>query len=263
MTNKRFDAVRGLSQAFDRALTDMSKNATTRILERDYNTQSNIIRKIRELGFTNLINLTGKNEDASIALAFYAGNGLVVKVIPKDKLPHQEMIYHLPSITTHTVKSDNTGTLVIKTYPWLNGKKLSQEDVEKFRTKLNEIGLNFTNGDDAVRNIKRLPDQAGTLIGIDSNMFTGNTVDQDAIDQWHNYIHSMYPIYIQAGDSNEIPEKYLTENHDYMSLHDNEFITRYASFEHYSDGIHDPPKTEPQKQSFFSGLRECFLPSYG
>jgi len=71
---------------------------------------------LHKMGQKRLVALTHRPSEAQIALAYYAGNGVVVKVIPKDFLGQPESIYHAPAISSETIEA-NERAFVVRTYP--------------------------------------------------------------------------------------------------------------------------------------------------
>lgn len=202
--------------AFNYACRAMGPNETVTRLDPNIKDQFTIFAAIKNLGQKQLVPLTHRYIDSKIALAFYAGNGYVVKVIPRDHLGEGDVVLHLPAISSLEVSTENSRTFVIKTYPWLDGDRISRSDVETMRGNIGEFGLRFTDGDDTPRNLARLPDKNRTLVGIDSNMFehlSGKDIPQHVIDAWHNYIRNMFPVY----DEGRIPEQSGSTRFDFFS----------------------------------------------
>lgn len=204
-----------LIEAFEKADLEMGRNETARRLRDDWRgmATASLCKQLTNMGIKKLVNLTHAYQDARIALAFYAGNGIVVKIIPQDHLSDIEVIYHLPAIATKIIDTE-ARSFVIKTYPWLNNS-ITSEEIEKMRKSLFEVGLAFNDQDDHPGNIRRLPDKAGTIIGIDSKMYQGQSVSKNLQSAWHAYIHELFPVY----DAPNIPQQTGQTNFEFISIH--------------------------------------------
>lgn len=209
--------------AFALALAEIPKNVTSYRLERNADALNEVVKAIHALGQKKLINLAHSYDESRIALAFYAGDGLVVKVIPQNYLGPSDVIMHLPAIseTTATGESnDNQDTFLIKTYPWVPPGEVTAKDIQEMRQRLSKIGLFFNAGDDRARNIHRLPNAEQTLIGIDSAMYEwekgAKDVDDTLRNAWHKFIHKLYPIY----DHGSIKPQSAATNFNFVSIHD-------------------------------------------
>lgn len=241
--------------AFDLARREIPENVTCRRLDRDPEMQGAIARALKDMGITNLVNLAHSYEESRIALAFYAGDGLVVKVIPDDYLGAPEVIMHLPAITQQKVElEDSDKPFWIKTYPWVPPGQVTHGEIEKMRETLSKLGLSFEEGDDKARNIHRLPNADGTLIGIDSSMFQYNkangAIPQSLKDQWHQFIHKLYPTY---NDEHKLRQTETT-NFDFVSLHDRAAVNEvFHPFPDEEEALTEPAqeKTRPTLWSWF------------
>lgn len=206
--------------SFSLADMELSYNATVHQLRGNFNAQRAIASHLNDMGLTRFVNLTHKTDDSRIALAMYAGDGIVVKVIPTNYMGAPNAIYHLPSITKNLVTSGDE-SFYVKTYPWVAGGYVSENDIAKFKKEqLEPVGMSITDGDDTTRNIHRMPDKKGTMVGIDSAMFrvTPGAISSELEKQWHRYVHTLFPIYDEASVRPQTRET----DFSYLSLHDRE-----------------------------------------
>ena len=246
---------KSFSDCFAQAEMELGMNVAVVHLSKSPKTKVEVMRTLASLGQHEFINLTRSYNEATISLAMYAGNGIVVKVIPETFLPRTEAIYHLPAILTRRVEAqgDDAYNFSIKAYPWLNGRKVDQNVIENLRSKLNETSLSYTNGDDHVGNIRVLPDQKGTIIGIDSNMYQGNDVEESLVTKWHEYIHRLYPVYDTALEVGNIPAQTEKTDFNAMTIHDTN--SGLVSFDHFLNPEAEPAKEEkPTPTSFWDSL---------
>lgn len=197
-------------------------NGTVRVLENDFEAQLKIAQKLKDLGQSNFIILARKCLDAMETLPLYAGDGVVFKVFPeKRKSQVREHIFTLPAITEDIVESDKD-SYVIQSFPYVPKGGVKQEDIELLRQELENVGLEFTSNDGNERNIHRLPDSDGTLVGIDPDMvayvFGNKSHEERAIldRQWKQYIRDLYPIY----NVGAVPRQTENTNFDFISVHD-------------------------------------------
>lgn len=177
----------------------MPLNHSVMLLERDENSAIAIKEALDEIGQRKFISLARSSQQSRMALAMYSGDGLVTKVIPANFLSHTtDIIYHLPSISTHFVEGKNNN-FIIKTYPWVSPGGVTDFDVETMRSIVRNVGLEFTGGDDKPKNVHRMPDFNQTLVGIDSDMFKpgvdGVRINDEMRQAWHSYVWDLFPIY--------------------------------------------------------------------
>ncbi len=212
------------AQAFDEARKILGHNQTARRLEGHpdddnpwiyHDPQQKVIKALAEMGQTRFINLARSYQDSRVALALYAGNGIVAKIIPADHLPTSRAIYYLPAIKRIDVQTERQ-KFKIKFYPWVSGRDVDEKSVERLGAKIADLGLSFTEGDGHPRNVHCLPDGRRTLVGIDSYMYRGTVEDLTLIDAWHAYIHELFPIY----KTGEIPPQTKDTDFSFFSIHD-------------------------------------------
>jgi hypothetical protein len=238
--------------AFSQAFMENPMNETSRRLCSNHDDMMRVAKTLRDLGQFRLINLSRSYEESRIVLAFYAGDGIVIKVIPEDFLGDSNVIYHLPAITARRVGIEKNRDFIIKAYPWLKSDNITAQDINVLKSKLAEIGLTIIEGDDSPRNIRRMPDKQGTLVGIDSAMYY-NPQDNGAItaeltDNWHAYVHKLFPVYQQR----QIKPQNEQTNFDFVSIHD-----RGAENTRFKPPKGPSVKTSPPKKpsaSFFQSI---------
>ncbi len=207
-------------------MASIPQNVSCRRLDGDHDALTKTVRYIaRDLGQKKLIPLSKTFIQSTTAMAFYAGDGLVVKVIPRDFLGQPDVFMHLPALTQKTIKTrDNE--FVVKTYPYIPPGKVTQADIEHMRQTLQKYGLNFDEGDDQAKNVHRLPNKDRTMIGIDSSMFRDDSrnnrqnVPDKLVNNWHNFIHALYPIYADVEKTGEIPKQTEDTDFRFISIHD-------------------------------------------
>lgn len=222
-------------QTFDRVRQSMTLNESVYRLERDEQALVKIFQALKDMGQTRFVPLAKKSADAMVSVPLYAGDGLVIKVIPKDYSDHStSQLFKLPPITVQEVEGKNS-EFFIKTYPWISPRGVTQESIEKLRQVLGGLGLIFNDKDDQPRNIHRLPDRNGTLISIDEDIYHGRLTKPELSEAWQAYVHSIFPVYASAAI------KPQSENTDYsfVSIHDRQ--AERASFDGWQTVEVDTP----------------------
>ena len=187
------------------------------------------------MGYHKLENLTEKYAQAAIAISFYAGKGIVVKVIPERIYDSSKPVLSIPPITSQTIHGEKHNHLV-NTYPWIEPAPHTKDIVPRLREKLNCAGLEFHNKDDHPRNISIIPDQNYTLVGIDSDMYEQtNTISPErrAFLQaaWNKYLRAMYPIY----KTKELPQQNKETTFEKISL-----CQKNAAISGFNPALEDP-----------------------
>lgn len=250
--------VRSVAMAFDHAKAGLGANQVNLELRRNMNAEREIITTLKDMGQDRLVNLTSCFDDARISFAFYAGDGIVAKVIPKDFDTDDQFIHHLPAITSHTVRGE-LDDFSIKLYPWVPGSYTTQKDVETLRTTMNAVGENFSNGDDTPRNVHKMPDKNGTLVGIDSNMYisayNGKNTPPELLEHWNRYLALMFPVYKES----RVPEQTQDTDFQFRSIHDREAgIVGFDAMRYLEDGkdpiIMAAENPHVQKKSFWGSI---------
>ena len=215
--------VRSVHAAFDRARLTLGLNSTAYALNHGegWRAQGLIISRLQEMGQTRLINLSHKYTDSAIAMPFYAGDGIVTKVMRQSDYDKTNPIYNLPAITSEKVNTP-VDTFVINTYPWIPGGYVTPDEIEEIRTKMQAVGLDFAENDDDPRNFHKMPDANHTLIGIDASMYTtarnGKRQPEELGEAWRQYIEAIFPIY----KTGEVPRQTAETSFQFRSIHDRE-----------------------------------------
>ena len=244
--------IRPLWAALDHACEGLTLNDVVKKMEYDHKAQPAIIDALKDMGIRRLVDLTNKSSEAMMALSFYAGDGIVAKIIPADSFDKSAPIYNMPPIEETKVTTDSR-EYIVATYPWIPRGGVVQHDVEDLRETLRNQGMSFQQNDDSPKNVHRIPDQNGTLVGIDSNMYegahNGKTIAPELKQAWRDYIEELYPIY----KSGIIPAQTQDTNFEFVSIHNEK-----AAFAGFDANLEDPmikaPEPKPVKKSFWDFL---------
>ncbi len=248
----KYNNIRPIWAALDHACEGLTLNDVVKKMQYDHKAQPAILEALRDIGIRRLINLTQKSDQAMIALSFYAGDGIVAKIIPQDHFDKSDPIYSMPPITSQKVTTDDR-EYIVATYPWIAPGSVVRSDIEELREILQNQGMDFSENDDSPKNVHRMPDKNGTLVGIDSNMYedarNGQTIDPELKQAWHDYIEELYPIY----KSGIIPAQTQDTNFEFVSIHNEDTV--FAGFDaSLEDPIIKTPEPEPAKKSFWDFL---------
>lgn len=207
---------RSFLETYNNICPSMGLNESVRRLERDEEAVFAIQRLLKEAGQTRFVPLVKRSPDAMISLPLYAGNGVVIKIIPQSYSDNSRCsLFKLPPITVDSV-SGKDHDFLIKTYPWLSPRGITRESIEHMREVLGSLGLKFNDKDDQPRNIHRLPDKNGTLISVDEDIYHGNLINPLLSDVWLDYVHSIFPIY----EEGVIPPQSDKTDFSFVSIHD-------------------------------------------
>lgn len=245
-------SIRPLWAALDHACSGLTLNDVVKKMVHDHESQPAIIDALKDMGIRRLVNLTNKSSEAMMALSFYAGDGIVAKIIPADSFDKSDPIYSMPPIEATKVTTDNR-EYIVATYPWIPSGNVAQQDVEDLREILRNQGMDFQLNDDSPKNVHRIPDQNGTLAGIDSNMYedarNGNATSPELKQAWREYVEELYPIY----KSGIIPSQTENTSFEFASIHNEK--AKFAGFDaNVEDPILKVPEPKPAKKSFWSFL---------
>lgn len=258
MSNSSKNEVKTIPFALDYARAALGQNTVAQRMSQDWKASGLIATKLRDMGQTHAINLTHKYSDAAISLALYSGDGIVTKIIPGDFFDRDNPIHTLPPVTLDSVESDDR-EYIIATYPFVKGGSVNQADIEQLRSTMNNVGLRFTTGDDRPANVHRMPDQMGTLAGIDADMFIGcKTPDhQEARAQWQTYLEGMYPsLYVDRN----LPIHSENTDFRFISIHDPD--TKIFGFDANREDMIVMREEEPERNngSFWGNFLSPFFP---
>lgn len=248
MTNQR--PIRSIHGAFDHACASlgnvyagMGENEVTLRLNRDLKARDALVRAMSDMGLNKLINLTTCYDDARISLVFYAGDGVVAKVIPQNYFDDSNPIHSLPPVTMQKIDAGEfTGQgFIIATYPYLTDAYIPESRFKQHEAYMNEFGLTADKNETDIRNFRLLTDAAGTITTIDAQVYmsahNGNTLPQKTRDAWREYLSLMYPMY----KSGVIPAQSDKTDFSFRSFHD-----RTVNLQGFDARRPDPIITAPQ-----------------
>lgn len=174
-----------------------SHNVTAYSLSKNVPSQSAIIRALAELRQTGFINLVQVRDHARIAMALYAGNGIVTKITPQNYMPRRKFPFVLfPFQSRQVIIDDILPSFVIENFPYLDVATVSDSDVDAMRSMLDSCGLRFSDEDDRVRNIGRLPDKSLAILDGDAVEPIRGRSQERASEQlrlWQEKVRSLYP----------------------------------------------------------------------
>lgn len=201
--------------AFNHVSQAMTLNASVKSLQGDDETVLEIHRLLRDMGQTKFVQMTRKSADAMVSVPLYAGNGIVVKIIPQNYSDRSTCsLFKLPPISVDTVEGKHCDFL-IKTYPWLSPRGVTQASIDEMRMALYRVGLTFNENEDKPRNIHRLPDKRGTLISVDEDIYHGALTIPLLSEAWVDYVRSIFPIY----EEGIIPPQTKDTDFSFVSIH--------------------------------------------
>lgn len=254
--------IRSTQAAFDHACIVLGsvehgwgENEVTRRLNRDFKLRDAVVGAFYDMGQTRLINLTHSYDEARISLAFHAGNGKVIKVIPQDFFDDSNPVHSLPPISCQKIDSGwsmNNGVLVAS-FPYKPDSYLSQQEIEGHEIYMNEGGLTTPKDDRDARNFREMGDKLRTKITIDSHIYqsahNGKNLPQKYRDAWREYLAAFHPEYKDGAIKSQ------TEQTDFSfrSYHDRNTSIAGFDFRRTDPIILDTPKPKPKK-NFFSFL---------
>jgi len=213
------NTIRPTVHALEYACASLGQNVVSSRLERSIEDIRAIAKKIKDMGQSRHINLTHRYDEGKIVIALYAGDGIVTKIIPPDFFDETEPVMSMPAITSELVDTGKNEYL-INTYPWLAPSPVTSETVITLQNDLDQLGMNYIDGDNHPRNIHIMPDRMGTLVGIDSDMYRvdrdGPASTQDMQRMWREYVESMFPVY-KVG---YVPRQTDDTDMNFISAHD-------------------------------------------
>lgn len=217
--NNTRNTVRPAAHAIDYACASLGANVIATHLNRHIDDIPLIVERLKEVGQTQFINLTHRYDEGKIALALYAGDGIVTKIIPSDYFDKSEPVFSIPAITSETLNTEENRYL-INTYPWLEPSPENNDTVRRMQAIIDDVGMRFQSGDGHPRNIHMMPDLRQTLAGIDSDMYhvnpDGDAATPELQNMWRDYIETMFPIY----KTGEIPKQTDETDFRFLSIHD-------------------------------------------
>lgn len=185
------------SEAFYRATEEMMFNETANWIKYDHKSIGALSEALREMGQTRFINMNAGTEEARVSLVLYAGDGNIVKIMPRS-YTGPDYPLQMPPISERDVDTEDRA-YVIRTYPYLDPQKVTQDDVEYVRQVIGALGLDFNPGDDTPRNLMHLPDKERTLVAIDADTFReasgGRNYGPELVQAWQDYLAELFPAY--------------------------------------------------------------------
>ena len=140
--------------------------------------------------------------EANVAIALYAGEGIVIKITKSTEFSgtrgaisgaYTALPYVLPPIT-----STNIGEYTVEMFPWVNTFNITDKDVETLRVDLAKYNMAFHPKDAKPNNIGILPD--GSLVVLDGDAVgvkdPTKPIPTYAINQWLDKVYSEFgPLY--------------------------------------------------------------------
>lgn len=188
------------SDAFYRATQEMMFNETANWIKYDHQSIDVLSQTLWEMGQTRFINMNAGTQEARISLVLYAGDGNIVKIMPRS-YSGNDYALQVPAVSERTVETD-TRSYVIRTYPYILSRAITEQDVETMRRTAGALGMEFNPGDDTPRNLIALPDKEGTLASIDADTFRtkrdGLNHGPELVEAWRDYIAELFPVYKQG-----------------------------------------------------------------
>lgn len=164
-----------------------------------YNAQiAPITNLLAKLHMHQFVSLVQTDDQASMAIALNAGDGIVAKITDSSYIPKADepLPGQLPPIHRF-----NIGAFVVEIFPWVNRHHITQMHVTKMATELAKYGLRFKAGDDRPDNIGTMPN--GELVVLDGdalqpipNSPISPEERKQKWDQWLEHVHTIFnPLY--------------------------------------------------------------------
>lgn len=178
------------------------------------------------------IPLTKNVRQSSIAIAVYAGDGLVAKVTNTTYLtpfrPLSGMATTLPRVLAPII-TRKVDDYYIEIFPWIDQSKVSYDDVSVLSNELLDMGLAFCNGDARVDNVGRLPD--GTLTVLDGNAVQiVEFQNEDSKREFEDTVNLRQMRWYRKLDKN-FPELYAALSKDNLQNHLSYFFNNPIDYE--------------------------------
>lgn len=157
-----------------------------------------LVKPLHKLHLHKYISLVQSEGQAAIAIALNAGDGIVVKLTASEFLHKEDDIMpgRLPPIYR-----ENIDGIAVEIFPWVDRKRITENDVHKVKERLRVFGLQFRHGDDRPDNVGRMPN--GELVVLDGDALEpvpGVSIKPEAYQtmqtEWKKHIHEcFYPLY--------------------------------------------------------------------
>ncbi|MCB9975023.1 MAG: hypothetical protein H6856_05250 [Rhodospirillales bacterium] len=205
------------SDAFYMAADYGMFNETASQIRYDHQAVRAISEALRDMGQRRLISMNGGLREAMVSLVFYAGDGNLIKVMPTS-FKGGDYPLQLPPVSERKVETD-VRSYVIRTYPYIQSKEVSNNDVLLMKRTAEALGFEFNDGDDTPRNLMTLPDRDSTLVSIDADAFKtsrgGLNYGPDLYEQWLEYLSELFPAYKEGEISRQTNETDFTARMKY------------------------------------------------
>ncbi len=157
--------------------------------------------EMQRLNAHRFLPLVSCANEANVAIALYAGDGIVMKITKSSELknsnPENGNYKPTPGVLPPITRTEIDGYMV-EMFPWVNTFDISNKDVEKMEAFLGRHGLAFNFKDAKTNNIGRMPD--GTLVVLDGDAV--HAIDArkppaaHATEQWMHKVHEQFgPLY--------------------------------------------------------------------
>lgn len=170
---------------------------------------------LKELNAHKFIPMVTRARDACVAIALYAGDGIVAKITKDTELnglrPKDGGFTPLPGVLP-PIYTEKSGQYVVEIFPWIDTKNIDQKCVDEMQAYLAQFNLKMKEKDAKPNNIGRLPDH--TLAVLDGNAVEridkNKPVDTTGIHQWQDKVFSQFgALYTRD------PETLISDNPDF------------------------------------------------
>lgn len=178
-------------------------NETVERLGRSAAVQIKVIQAISDINQSKLIDLVRRPGQARIAMAFYAGDGVILKLSPEDYLPQEQLPFVMPPFWERTIEgTEVTGNFRLQSFPYVEQVSPdSRYEIESLRTLFAQHGITFKKGDDKQDNVGRMPD--GTPVVQDGDAVRPTThahlIDRRVTDTWLSKVRDTYGALYASG----------------------------------------------------------------
>lgn len=170
-----------------------------------------------KLNAKDFILLSTSFDKSSIAVALYAGDGIVVKITEKSYHEKRIRPHGVPPVYAHEI-----GNFQISVFPWVNTENITSADVESLSHIMAKDKLEFIKGDGRPDNVGKLQD--GNPVVLDGNavQFTDPAYETDPrymakVENWKNHMAKSFPhLYSPDHDAYKIDQPLrLRDNPDF------------------------------------------------
>ncbi len=142
-------------------------HVTVTALNRDVMAQFEITKALHDMGQHRFVNLVTKHDETGTAICMFAGDGVVTKITDANYTCSKNVLpLVLPPFKERLVVcKDHVGNFAIESFPFVERRGTSIEDVKAMKLLLAPYGIDFRPGDDRPDNLGRLP--GGNLVVLD------------------------------------------------------------------------------------------------